>query len=175
MGIEPTNRGFADLFVGWFFLLNLKDLCLTSYRLGTTLGPNCTRGFSTADSPAAVRCARFVRESSPHHWSPGQADLRYRELQILFRDSLRTRVNMGALARNPQSPVDPLSQAILMLRSSLLNASCSVHRIGVTSLPAQARCRRTRPHQRQAPPPASRAPLEHLLEPSRALRFHWLT
>ena len=55
-----------------------------------------------------------------------------RELHILFRDVLRARINIGASARIPERRVTPLSQAIIRLRSSLLNASSSAHGNGVT-------------------------------------------
>ena len=66
VGIEPTNKGFADLFSNWSILLISNGLELIQSRLRTILGPNCTLGSPTADGSAAMRCACFVRSSSPH-------------------------------------------------------------------------------------------------------------
>ena len=46
-----------------------------------------------------------------------------REIHILVRDFLRTRINIGLLARIPQPRVTPLPQAIVRPSSGLLNAS----------------------------------------------------
>ena len=59
--IDAANRGFADFLVNWLLSLHLKALCVNRFGLGTTLGPSCVRGYSTEGSPAAIRCACFVR------------------------------------------------------------------------------------------------------------------
>ena len=61
MGIAPMNKGFADLFVDRFFSLNLKDLNVNWFSLGTPMGPNCTQESPTAASPAKMGCLLFVR------------------------------------------------------------------------------------------------------------------
>ena len=60
MGIEPTNKGFADLCSDRYILLISNGLEVIQSTLGTILGPNSARGFSTVGSPAALRCAGFV-------------------------------------------------------------------------------------------------------------------
>ena len=67
VGIEPTNKGFADLLSNRYILLISNGLEVVQRRLRTILGPNCRQGSSTGGSPAAIRCARFVRRSSPIH------------------------------------------------------------------------------------------------------------
>ena len=67
---------------------------------------------------------------------PGEPNSRQRERHILFRDFPRTRINIGALARVPEPRVAPPFQAIVRLRSSLPNASSSVHGNEVTPVPS---------------------------------------
>ncbi len=66
MGIEPTNKGFADLFSNGSILLITNGLEVIQRRLGTILGPNLTQASLTVESPAAIRRTCFVRRSFPH-------------------------------------------------------------------------------------------------------------
>ena len=60
MGIEPTNKGFADLCSDRCILLISNGLEAIQSTLGTILGPNSARGLSTVGSPAALRRVGFV-------------------------------------------------------------------------------------------------------------------
>lgn len=66
MGIEHTNKGFADLYSNPYIFLISNDLELIQSRLRTILGPSCTQGPAIADNSAAIRCTGFVHSSLPH-------------------------------------------------------------------------------------------------------------
>ena len=127
--------------------MNLKHLCLIRYGLGTTLGSNCARKILQPQAVWTRFVARVSSEDPQHIADHPEPKLIQRKLHTLVRVSLQPRVNIRVLARISQSRVTPrshpLSQTIVRLRSSLLNASSSVHRNGVTLV-----SRREWPHPR---------------------------
>ena len=86
MGIEPAHRGFADLFANSHILLISNGLEVIQRRLGTTLGPNCTRKNL---QPQAARQRFVVRVSftDPLHIGdhPAEPNSVRRKLHILLR------------------------------------------------------------------------------------------
>ena len=64
VGIEPTNKGFADPYSNRYVLLIANSLTVNQKRLGTISGPTSTQGSPTVGSSGTVHCTGSCSSSS---------------------------------------------------------------------------------------------------------------
>ena len=105
MGIEPTNKGFADLFVNEIMYLIAKGLATALTRLRTILGPFSAIG----ENPSSVQTASvstsgcpILRRSFYLTTSPSQDRIQFQGTQTFLGDRI---LGLGNQSSNSNWPM----------------------------------------------------------------------